>query len=185
MGRTKEYGEKLREATREKILMVAIALFAEKGLVGTSSKDIAKKADVSVGLMYHYYKTKGELFNAIINDGLNEINDLREKLSKQNFEAAIKAFAEEIIDKMQKGLEFSQKIVILTHSTDFGSQLISELVQSTSVEKAQFFVATIQGLCKLQLTLKGEFRIPTVELLTSFLVKSMNHKTRTRNSFNG
>jgi len=169
MGRSKEHGEKMREATKMKILEAAVALFAEKGLAGTSTKDIAKKADVSVGLMYHYFKTKDEMFNAIIEDSLASISDFREVLNKQSFEDGVKTFAEEIIGEMKKDLSFSYWMVILAQSTDFDRQLIKELAKSSSVEKAQFFVAMMHGLCRLQVTLKNEFCIPPIDLITSFL----------------
>jgi len=169
MARSKEGSEKMREATREKILIAAIALFAEKGLAGTSAKDIARVAGVSVGLMYHHYKTKEDMFKAIVDDALKEVGELQERWSKQSFECGIKAYAEEFIAEMKKGLEFSQWMAILAQSTDFDRQLISEFAKLISVEKAQFFVATMQGLCQMQLTLKDEFFAPSVELMTSFL----------------
>ena len=171
MGRSKEYGEKLREVTRDKILLAAIALFAEKGLMGTSAKDIAKAAEVSVGLMYHYYKTKEEMFDAIVYDVLDEVKHLRDRYKGEDIEADIKTMAQECISEMEKGLEFSQWVCILAQSTDFDKEWIAELAKSIPTDKAQFFVASMQGLCRLQLTLKDDFCIPTVNLLTSFLLE--------------
>ena len=44
-----------REFRREQLLEVAARLFAQRGLEGTTTKDIAREAGVSAGLLYHYY----------------------------------------------------------------------------------------------------------------------------------
>lgn len=51
-----------RKKTQEKIENAAIALFAEKGYKGTSTRKIAKEAGVSELTIYRCYKTKDELF---------------------------------------------------------------------------------------------------------------------------
>ncbi|HZC05819.1 MAG TPA: TetR/AcrR family transcriptional regulator [Ktedonobacterales bacterium] len=49
---------------RQQILDAALALFAEQGLEGATSKDIAERAEVTHGLIYFYFKSKEELFKA-------------------------------------------------------------------------------------------------------------------------
>lgn len=46
------------EATREKILTTALTLFSEKGFAGTTMREIATRADCSLGLAYRYFPTK-------------------------------------------------------------------------------------------------------------------------------
>lgn len=54
--------------TRKKILDVAKELFALKGMISTSSRDIAKAANVSNGLIFSYFPTIEDLFQAVIED---------------------------------------------------------------------------------------------------------------------
>jgi AcrR family transcriptional regulator len=54
------------EARRNQLLDVARRLFAEQGMERTSIKDIAVAADVAQGLIYHYFRSKDELFWAIL-----------------------------------------------------------------------------------------------------------------------
>jgi AcrR family transcriptional regulator len=54
------------EERRFQILQVALDVFAEKGFKGTSIKDIAEAADISLGLMYHYFASKEALLNATV-----------------------------------------------------------------------------------------------------------------------
>jgi len=48
------------------IAEAAFSAFAEKGYTATRVDDVARRAGVSKGLMYLYYKTKEDLFKAVI-----------------------------------------------------------------------------------------------------------------------
>jgi AcrR family transcriptional regulator len=51
--------------TREHIVETALALFAEKGYGETTLRDIAARADVSLGLTYRYFARKEDLVGAL------------------------------------------------------------------------------------------------------------------------
>jgi AcrR family transcriptional regulator len=53
---------------REDILQASLKLFAERGFHGTSMRDIARAADITEGLIYHYFTNKRDLFTAIIEE---------------------------------------------------------------------------------------------------------------------
>jgi len=163
MARSKKQGEKMREATREKILCAAVALFAEKGLAATSTQDIAKQAGVSIGLMYHYYRTKEDMFNALAALAIAEISTISSITPAE--------MVQEIVDEMHNSVEFAQWECLLSHSTDVDNQWIAQLSKFTSIERAQLFTATVQGLCRLQLTLKDDFIVPSETLLLSILLE--------------
>ncbi len=58
-----------RQLMRRKILEAALPLFAEKGYAGTSNRDIAEAAGIkSTGLLYWYFKSKEDLFNALFDE---------------------------------------------------------------------------------------------------------------------
>ena len=52
--------------TYHKLIVAAAACFAEKGFNGTSVREIALRAGISLGAMYTYFKGKDELIEAII-----------------------------------------------------------------------------------------------------------------------
>ncbi len=56
--------------TRAKIMTAAFELFAHKGIHGTNSKEIVKKANVSVGSFYSYFKNKKTLLLEMLEDYL-------------------------------------------------------------------------------------------------------------------
>ncbi|HEB61687.1 MAG TPA: TetR/AcrR family transcriptional regulator, partial [Bacteroidetes bacterium] len=80
--RTESQWEKIRSKSREKILNAATELFAENGFNATSISDIAKKAGISKGLVYNYFKSKEELLDDIVFSAFNEFDDFFETLSK-------------------------------------------------------------------------------------------------------
>jgi AcrR family transcriptional regulator len=74
-----------RRDRREDILNASLNLFADKGFHGTSMRDIARAADITEGLIYHYFASKRDLFRAIIEEHsflplLRTLPDLAEHL---------------------------------------------------------------------------------------------------------
>jgi len=55
-----------KEDRPQEITAAALAAFAENGYAATRVDDVAKRAGVSKGLLYLYFKTKEELFKAVI-----------------------------------------------------------------------------------------------------------------------
>jgi AcrR family transcriptional regulator len=55
-------------AQRQLILTVAGELFSRQGFHGTTMRQIADKAEISVGSAYNYFQTKDELFATILAD---------------------------------------------------------------------------------------------------------------------
>lgn len=53
--------QKNKEQTKERILKAALQLFREKGLEGTTTKEISKKAGIAEGTLFNYFKTKEDL----------------------------------------------------------------------------------------------------------------------------
>jgi len=55
-----------KEERPQEITEAAFAAFAEKGYAATRVEEVAKRAGVSKGLLYLYFKTKEELFKAVV-----------------------------------------------------------------------------------------------------------------------
>lgn len=56
---------------KQRIMDTALSLFAEKGLKGTSSNEIAREAGVSIGTFYSYFEDKRTLFLEILEQHLD------------------------------------------------------------------------------------------------------------------
>ncbi len=73
MPRTPEENDRIRRATTEQLLSTALSLFCEKGYYSTSIEDIAKQAEISKGLLYHYFKSKAEVLAALVEIRINDV----------------------------------------------------------------------------------------------------------------
>ena len=58
--------QRRKEDRPQEIADAAFAAFAEKGYAATRIDDVARRAGVSKGLTYLYYKTKEDLFKAVV-----------------------------------------------------------------------------------------------------------------------
>lgn len=56
------------EDRREQILDAAIRVFARKGFSRATNKDIAREANITAGLIYHYFDSKEALLQKIIEE---------------------------------------------------------------------------------------------------------------------
>lgn len=53
---------------RRQIMEAALPIFAERGFKGATNRDIAERASIAPGLIYHYFANKEDLFNAILDE---------------------------------------------------------------------------------------------------------------------
>ncbi len=57
---------KVVEDRREQIIDAAMRVFAQKGFVRATNKDVAHEAGITAGLIYHYFESKEALLMAVI-----------------------------------------------------------------------------------------------------------------------
>jgi TetR/AcrR family transcriptional regulator, cholesterol catabolism regulator len=53
-------------ATRQRILHIALTLMAQRGVDGTSMRDLASAAGLNVASLYHYFPSKRDLLEAVL-----------------------------------------------------------------------------------------------------------------------
>ena len=53
-------------ATRRRILRIALTLMSQRGVDGTSMRDLASAAGLNVASLYHYFPSKRELLEAVL-----------------------------------------------------------------------------------------------------------------------
>jgi AcrR family transcriptional regulator len=67
----KEQLNQIRDERKEQIMGAALKVFARRGIAGTKISMIAEEAGVSQGLFYHYFKSKDEVFIALVEDAMD------------------------------------------------------------------------------------------------------------------
>ncbi|MBP2002495.1 TetR/AcrR family hemagglutinin/protease transcriptional regulator [Paenibacillus shirakamiensis] len=61
--------QRVREERIEQILNAAIRVISTKGIGAASMSDIAKATGISIGNMYHYFKSKDDIFAEVLRQG--------------------------------------------------------------------------------------------------------------------
>jgi AcrR family transcriptional regulator len=83
-----------KAATRGRILRNASELFAARGFEATTTRDIARAADIAAGTLFNYFETKEAIIASLayeaMADGCDEFE--RASLDAESFEEAVFAF---------------------------------------------------------------------------------------------
>lgn len=87
-------------ATKKKILDCAKEEFLDKGYSNASLRLICKKAGVTTGALYFFYKNKEDLFRAIVDDALNEFRTILQEFFSESFtiEAQLDTLCDDLKD---------------------------------------------------------------------------------------
>ena len=111
MPKTEEQLSRLKESRRTSIVVAALKVFCEKGFDGATINDIVKKAKCSHGLFYHYFKSKKEIFDAVMeNRGKNMMDFLDEVLlSQDDYLSKLKRLTEYTFENMKKDEVFAYR----------------------------------------------------------------------------
>ena len=75
-------GTRPREGKRERLVAAARDAFHHQGVENTTLADIAAAADVPVGNVYYYFKTKDDLVDAAIDSQIRDIQQLLRSLDE-------------------------------------------------------------------------------------------------------
>lgn len=74
MPKSPEQNQEIKDERREAILKSSLRLFAVRGYDATSINDITSASSCSHGLFYHYFVSKEEVFQTLIQDSLQKGN---------------------------------------------------------------------------------------------------------------
>ena len=108
--------------TKEKILDAAYQLFCSKGYYKTTTNEIAKVADVSIGSLYSYFKDKDTILLEILERYNNAFMKINEELSqdielyRMDPKAWFRMLMEGMIEVHQISKELNQEMNILCYT---------------------------------------------------------------------
>jgi AcrR family transcriptional regulator len=102
---------KVVEDRREQIAEAAMRVFAQKGFMRATNKDIAKEAGITTGLIYHYYSSKEELLRAIVQ--LRSPSQLTRELSPQMLDMPTETLIRTLMLQMLAVVEGEQFVQLL------------------------------------------------------------------------
>src|SRR5262245_26642625 len=91
--------DRSRAQTRARLLEAGRALFAERGLHGVTTHDLAAHAGVASGTFYLHFRDKGELLRVIAFETIARLRERLERATRSALgaRAAVAAFSDELL----------------------------------------------------------------------------------------
>ncbi len=119
MARNKDLNKKIRDERREQILSNSLDLFAKKGLAATKIMDISSTSGISQGLIYHYFKSKEEIYIELIRTAFTRLNEACRWLKSQPFtpKEKIKFAVEELLKLIEKDENAAKYHLLIAQAT--------------------------------------------------------------------
>jgi TetR/AcrR family fatty acid metabolism transcriptional regulator len=129
-------------ARKKQILRAAVEVFAERGFHRTRVSDIARRAGVAYGLIYHYFDSKDAVLGAVFEENwavfLKVLRDIAQAKDKPSAEKLI-AIAHLLIDALRINPALVQVIIQEVSRSD-------RYVHSKKLEAFQEAFAVIRGI---------------------------------------
>ena len=197
MARNPEQNQKMRDARRKKILSIAVRLFAVRGLQATKISDIAGAAGMSQGLLYHYFKSKEEIFVEIVRMAFENMNAAARALETSSMSPRdkLEVMVTKVVDSVRDSDDFVwfSTLISAASISDAVPEEAKEIIQRERAvpyrvvarivragqedgtvksqdadELATAFWTAIKGLALHKAALGNEFRAPSPAVLSSF-----------------
>ena len=94
--------------TRDRVLQVAQALFAERGYRGTSLRDIAKKIGIKAPSLLHHFPSKQQLYLAVLDRMFESIEDAANAVAwgRENPQERMRQAVTDVIDYVARRPDF-------------------------------------------------------------------------------
>ncbi|MEU4315882.1 TetR/AcrR family transcriptional regulator [Nocardia sp. NPDC024068] len=159
---------------RERLAAAAATVLHEQGVEKTTLADIARVAEVPVGNVYYYFKTKNELVEAAIETHTRSLSDLIEALDRlpepaERLKALIAGWVEQRdtavrfgcptgtlateLDKRGDGLDATVADLMRT-LIDWAEAQFADMGRTDARESAVALIAAYQGISVLTNTLR-------------------------------
>ncbi len=74
---TRTEGSIAHERKKNEIARTAIKLILKNGVVSTSMRDLAQEVGLTAGSLYHYFHSKDEIIDLVVDHGIRSVDELR------------------------------------------------------------------------------------------------------------
>ncbi|HCF29268.1 MAG TPA: TetR/AcrR family transcriptional regulator [Cyanobacteria bacterium UBA11049] len=185
MPRTPEENDRIRRTTTERILKTALSLFCKKGYHSTSIEDVTKHAQISKGLLYHYFEGKEAVLAALVDVRINDVLVVMNTATTKPTPAAqIQHIAEGALEDVRRQPEvfrfylnlftqpkldpivakYSQKLMDeQARQFEVQTQMFEQLGVENPRARSLYFSATLQGIMLMFSTYPKTFPLDAVK----------------------
>jgi len=152
------------ERRRQEIMAAAVRLFAEKGYMHTTTKEIAEAADVAEGTLYNYFGGKREILLAVVNETQSAIQTVFNRSGALEAPADIVEMVATLFDLVVSRLAFVRTLMTEAWLDDM-------ILQNSVMERLEQLDRRIQGFIKDKVV-AGAYR-PVDPALASHMLMGM------------
>jgi len=140
--------------TKEKILQSALKLFSQKGYLGTTTKEIAKEAQVAEVTLFRYFISKERLFIDVLKSQsfLPTLKDLLPKLKDMDYKNSLKTIAKYYLDLLTK----KKDLICIMHTEMFQYPAEIRAIHSKMIHEVYLVFASYLDELKKKGILKKE-----------------------------
>jgi len=159
---------------RDQIVETALRLFARHGFDGTSTKQIAQAAGIAEGLIFHYFSTKDDLLNAVLETRHSFIGELRNLLEGAEHKPVAEVL-HELATGWLKTLQREKEITLVLFSTaqtnpKVGSALRALIAEGISRLSAYLRARANAGELRANLPVESSAQMFFSSLIIYFIV---------------
>ncbi|MCQ6561282.1 TetR/AcrR family transcriptional regulator [Paenibacillus mendelii] len=186
----------IRDERREQIMAAALKVFSRRGVVGTKMSMIVKEAGISHGLVYHYFKSKEELFVTLVRSAIDGSQDAMLAIKNHPGSAydKIRMLAEDMLDEQgapyfqliyqartSEGVPEEAKQLIYKYSMGDYIEILAPLFvqgqQEGTIasgepgEMVASFLTVLTGVIMVAAVEDQQYHIPDIEMLLKLITK--------------
>jgi AcrR family transcriptional regulator len=196
--RNEEQNAQIKDERREQIFSAALRVFGTRGFAATKISDIVARAGMSHGLVYHYFKSKEEIFFELLKRAMDTSSQtllMVEAMPLSPIEK-VRQTARYILGGIEGYEDSAYYFLIVAHASTMegptpekdtyisksviavesmvrilkAGQEAGEVREGDPLSMALVFFAAIQGLSMYKISMK-EFVMPDPELLVNIVKK--------------
>lgn len=186
----------IRDERREQIMSAALKVFARRGIIGTKMSMIAAEAQISHGLLYHYFTSKDELFTTLVEKAMIASDEAMEtvyELPGSPIEK-IRALTQDMLDEggtdyfllihqartsdgvPEKVMELMERYSMDNYVKKLKAlfregQEAGELVEGDLDEMISSYLSVTSGLMVLNVHKIGGYQLPRVDVLLRMIAQ--------------
>ncbi len=146
---------------RARIMKSAAQVFAAKGYRNTTTREIARAADMAEGTLYNYFAGKREIFLSIVEEVLATLTELLGNVGQLETRADIVTFVEMLFDVLSTKPASIRTLVLEAWLDDL-------ILQDLLMERITSILAQVEGFITTSIA-EGKFRNMDSRLATRML----------------